>query len=145
VHFDDIAAGLLLELRRGAVGDRPAVADDDDVVGEVVGLFEILRGQQDVGAVGDEHPDRVPELELAHRIQSRGRLVQKKQSRRPDQAGAKVELAPHASRVGTRRAVGVIGQPELVEDPLGVDSRRGSALPEQLGDHLDVLSPGHGP
>jgi hypothetical protein len=40
------AAGLALELGSGPVGDRAAVVDDDDAVGELVGLVEVLGGEQ---------------------------------------------------------------------------------------------------
>jgi len=43
-----LAAELGLELVGGALGDHAAVVDDDDVVGELVGLLEILGRQQDV-------------------------------------------------------------------------------------------------
>src|SRR5580704_1870666 len=48
------AAGLRLQLGGGAAGDHAAVIDDDDPVGELIGLVEVLRGQQQRDAVGDE-------------------------------------------------------------------------------------------
>ena len=36
-----------LELARGAVGDDPAAVEDSDAGGEVVGLLEVLAGQED--------------------------------------------------------------------------------------------------
>ncbi len=45
------AAGLRLQLGGGPLGDRPAVVDDDDPVGELVGLVQVLGGEQQRGAV----------------------------------------------------------------------------------------------
>src|SRR4051812_45347444 len=41
------AADLRLQRRRRALGHDQAVADDADAVGELVGLLEVLRGQED--------------------------------------------------------------------------------------------------
>ena len=51
------------ELRRGALGDHAAVVDHDDLVRESVGLFEVLRGEQHRGAVGDQLADDRPQIE----------------------------------------------------------------------------------
>src|SRR5919197_196449 len=55
---------------RGAGGDGPAVVDDDDVAGQVVGLVEVLRGEQDVGAPLDEGPDGAPQLVAAAGVEA---------------------------------------------------------------------------
>ena len=44
--LDALAADLGLELVRGAARDDLAVVDDGDLVGELVGLLEVLRRQQ---------------------------------------------------------------------------------------------------
>ena len=46
-HVEVRAADLGLQRRRRALGDDPAGADDPDAVGELVGLLEVLRGQED--------------------------------------------------------------------------------------------------
>ena len=96
----DVAPGPGLELVRRAGGDDAAVVDDHDVVGQLVGLLEVLRGEQHVGAVGDEAADRLPQLDPAARVEPGGRLVEQQQRGRADQAGAEVEPAAHAARVG---------------------------------------------
>ena len=48
--LDALAAGLRLELVGGAAGDDLAVVDDADVVREVVGLLQVLGGEQQGGA-----------------------------------------------------------------------------------------------
>ena len=44
------AADRRLQLVGGALGDLDAAVDDRDPVGELVGLVEVLRGQQDGAA-----------------------------------------------------------------------------------------------
>ncbi|MDH6626516.1 hypothetical protein M2271_004333 [Streptomyces sp. LBL] len=53
-HIDPDAAGHRLELVRRAVGDDPAGVDDRDPVGELVGLLQVLGGQQDRRTTADE-------------------------------------------------------------------------------------------
>ena len=50
-HVDALAADARLELVRGARGDHAAVVEHDDVVGEPVGLLEVLGRQQQRRAV----------------------------------------------------------------------------------------------
>ena len=45
---------VIRELVRSALRDRPPVVDDDDLVGEQVGLLEVLRRQQQRRAAADE-------------------------------------------------------------------------------------------
>ena len=57
----DVAAGdAPLELVGGALGDDPAVVEHRDPVGELVGLVEVLGGEEDRHAVGDELADDCP-------------------------------------------------------------------------------------
>ena len=44
----------------GALGDDAAVVEDRDPVGELVGLVEVLRGEEDRDAVGDQVADDLP-------------------------------------------------------------------------------------
>ena len=74
-------ARLLLELQRRALRDDPAVVDHDDVVGELVGLFEVLRGQQQRGALGDEAAQHLPQIAAAARVQAGGGLVEEQHGR----------------------------------------------------------------
>jgi hypothetical protein len=90
------------------------VVDDDDVGGQVVGLVEVLGGQQHVGAGADQLADRVPQLEAAAGVQARGGLVQQQQAGGADQAGAQVQAAAHSAGVGADQPVGVAGQLQLL-------------------------------
>ena len=82
-----------LEPVRGVVRDDPAVVDDADLVGERVGLVEVLRGQQHGRAVGDEPAHDVPHVLALGRVEAGGRLVEEDHGRagrpgwRPGRAG----------------------------------------------------------
>ena len=140
--LDDVAAGAGLQLGRRAGGDRPAVVDDDHVVGQLVGLLEVLRGQQHVGASGHQRSNRFPQIDAGAWIQTGRRLVQQQQAGRTDQAGAEVELAAHAARVALHRPVGVLGQVDLAQHHVGGSASGMSAVTEQATDHHEVLAPG---
>src|SRR5215211_8406953 len=84
----------------------PILVDDGDAVGELVGLFQVLGGQQHGGAGVDQVADQVPEVPAAGRVQPGGGLVQEQHLRAADQAGGQVEAAPHADRVGLDLPVG---------------------------------------
>ena len=71
----DVADGGL-ELVGGALGDDAAAVDDRDAVGELVGLVEVLRGEQHGRARRDEPADGVPHLRAGARVEAGGRLVE---------------------------------------------------------------------
>jgi hypothetical protein len=73
------------------------VVDDGDVVGQRVGLVEVLRGEQDCGSAADQAADEVPEVQPGPRVESGRRLVEEQDARPPDQARRQVEPAPHAA------------------------------------------------
>ena len=82
---------------------------------QLVRFLEVLRGEQDVGAVGHQVPDRTPQVHAATRIEPGGGLVEQQELRPPDQAGAEVEAAPHATRVGAHEAVAGVGEIQSFE------------------------------
>ena len=143
VHLDDVAADPLLELGGSTGGDGPTVVDDHDLAGEMVGLIEVLGGQQHVGPGLHERPDRVPQLDPAARIQARGRLVEQQQPRSADQARTEVKPPAHPPGIGASQPVAGLDETELLEHGGGARLRRAPAQTEQAGDHLEVLTPGH--
>ena len=74
-----------------------AAVDDRDPVGELVGLVEVLRGQQDRAALLHQLADRGPHLAAGARVEAGGRLVEEDQRGPGDQAGRQVEPATHAA------------------------------------------------
>ena len=131
--LDPLAADLRLELVGGAAGDDLAVVDDGDRVGQLVGLLEVLRRQQERRALADEAADDVPHPEPAARVEARRRLVQEQEPRPPDQGAAEVEPAAHAARVGLDDAVGGVGQVELLEQLVGALAGLGATAAGRAG------------
>src|SRR5690606_31328226 len=57
---DDSVADTRGQLLRAALDGQPAGIDDDDVVGELFGLVDQVRGQHDGDAVAAKLADQVP-------------------------------------------------------------------------------------
>lgn len=73
---DAVAADLRFELIRRAFGDHATLIHDVDAVGEVIGLFELLRGEEHGGAAGDEALDDPPQGDPTARIEAGRRLIE---------------------------------------------------------------------
>ena len=110
-----LAADAVLELVRRALGDHLAVVDDRDLVGQPVGLVEVLGGEQHGRALGDEALDRLPQAEPAARVQAGRRLVEEEHRRLGDERRREVEPPAHAAGVGLGRAVGGVDEVEALE------------------------------
>ena len=141
-HVQRAGADRRLELGRRALGDHAAVVDDGDAVGELVGLVEVLRAEQDRRARRRERADDVPHLVARARVEPGGRLVEEHQLRRDDDAGRDVEPAPHAARVVLDQPAGGVVEVERLEQlgraRLGV----GAAQAEQPAEQDQVLAAG---
>jgi hypothetical protein len=102
--LDGLAAEFLLERGRGALADHGAVVDDGDGVGEVVGLFELLSGEQNGRALADQLGEEGPQLLSGGRVEPGARLVEQEDFGSADQAGTDIEAAAHAARVSSGRS-----------------------------------------
>ena len=91
-----------LELGRRPPGDDPAAVEQRDPVGQPVGLFEVLRRQEDRHTVGDQPSDHVPHHPAAPGIESGRRLVQEDDPRVAHEGHREVEPPAHPARVGHR-------------------------------------------
>ena len=116
-ELEALAADLPFELVGGALGDDPAVVDDDDLVREQVGLLEVLRREQQRGAAGDELLDDVPHVGAPARVEARGRLVEEEHRRVGHEGTRQVEASTHAAGVGACRPVGGVLEAELRQQP----------------------------
>ena len=102
----DVGAGdLALELLGGALGDQAALVEHRDPVGELVGLLQVLGGEEDGGAVGHQLADDPPHRAPAARVETRRRLVQEDDPRAADQRHRQVQLPAHAAGVGRHQLV----------------------------------------
>ena len=91
------------------------MVDHGDLIGQAIGLVEVLRGQQDGRAAGDPGLDRLPQGDAAARVEAGGRLVEEEHGRRGDQRGGEIEAPAHPAGVGLRQPVGRLVELELLE------------------------------
>jgi hypothetical protein len=138
----DVAAGdAALELVRGALGDQPAVVEQRDPVGELVGLLQVLGGQEDRDPAGHQVADDLPHGAAAAGVQAGGRLVQEDDPRVADQAHGQVGPPPHAAGEGRGRLPGRRGQVEPLQQ-LGRPPPPLAAQVVQVGHQQQVLLAG---
>ena len=104
---------------RGALGDDPAAVDDPDVVGELVGLLQVLGGEEDGRPVVVEGPHLLPDRFAADRVEAGGRLVEEEHARLVDEGRGEVEAALHPARVAADAAVGGVGEADPLEQGVG--------------------------
>ena len=112
-----MAAGdASFQLVRRTFGDDPTVVENGDPIGELVGLIEVLGGEQDRDPVRDQHTDAFPHRAAAARVEPRGGLVEEDHPRGADKCHGQVKPAVHSPRVGRHRLVRSVGHAELVEN-----------------------------
>ena len=139
LEVDQVAGHLRLEVVGGVAGDDLAVVDDDDAVAQMVGLVEVVRGEEDGGAapvaqVGDVGP----QVRAGLRVQPGGRLVEEHQARLVDEAHGDVEPSPlpagHRLRLPVPQAVQLQLVEQLLAPPPSVD--RGHPVEHPVVHHL---------
>ena len=118
------------------------MVDDGDPVGELIGLLQVLGGQQHGGTGGDQLADQRPQVAAAGRVQPSGRLVQEQHAGPADQGGAQVKPAAHPTRIGLDLAVGRLQQANALQHLAGTLARLAAGQPVEPPDHLDVLAAG---
>jgi hypothetical protein len=100
----DVAAGEpAFKLIRGSFREDLSVVEDRDLVGDVVGLVEVLRREEDRDPVRSQRADRLPHRVAAARIQAGGGPVEEDDKRRAHRCHREVEPAPHPAGVGRSR------------------------------------------
>ena len=111
-----MAAGdAAFQLVGGPLGHQLPAIEHRDPVGKLVRLVQVLRGEQDRDAAGDEVADDLPHGVAAARVQAGGRLVEEDDAGVADQGHREVEPAPHAAGVGGGHLPGRVDQIEAVE------------------------------
>jgi len=136
---DPVAAQLGLELVGRPLGDHPAVVDHRDPVGQLVGLVQVLGGQQHRGPAGDEPPDALPDLVAAARVQPGGGLVKEQHRRGQDEAGGQVEPPPHPARVLLDRLAAGVAEPEPLQQLVGAAAGGAGAQVVEAAEQDQVL------
>ena len=104
--------GLLFQFRRRALRHDGAVVDDGDAVGDAVGFFHVMRGEEDGDALFFvEFLHLRPELVARLRVEAERRLVEKDDFGRVEQAARDFQTPPHAAGELLDRIVAAV--PEL--------------------------------
>src|SRR5918994_2118875 len=138
-YVEGARANRGLELVGGALGDDFAAVDDGDPVGELIGLIEVLRGQEHRRTTRDQRPDDVPYLVAAARVEAGSRLAEKHWVWSDHYGGRDVEPATHATGVFFSLPVGCLSQTEGVEQLAGPHSGVFARVAQQPGDKEEVL------
>ena len=117
--------------------------DDPDPVGELVGLLQVLGGEEDGGALVVQLRDLLPDRLAADRVEAGGRLVEEEDRGLVNQRRGEVEAAAHAARVGADAPVGGLRQPDAVEQRVAelAAPARGHGVQRRL--QVDQLAAGH--
>ena len=124
--MDRVAAQLAFELLGRPLGHDLAAVDDRDPLGELVGLLEVVGGQEDrLAALGRQPRDLRPYVRADLGIEPGGRLVEEQHRGVVDERHRDVETALHAAAVAPSDPVGGVGQPEPVEQLLARALGRG--------------------
>ena len=112
---------------------RSAVVDEGDLVAQPLGLFEVVRREQDRRALGVDPLDVLPQLQPQLDVDARGRLVEDQQPRPVHQRPGEDQPPLHAARERARAVVALGGERE------GVEQLRG-ALAALLARHPEVAA-----
>ena len=131
-----------LQLGSGALGNHMSVIDDHDVVGEAVGLLEVLRGEEHGRPFGDELLDDPPEVGATLRVEARGRLVEEQHFGPVHERGGEVETAAHPTAVSAHGPVGGIGEIKTLEQLDVARAQRLRIQVRELAHHPEVLVAG---
>jgi hypothetical protein len=118
------------------------MVEHGDPVGELVGLVEVLRRQENRHAAGGQPADDLPHRVAAARVQAGRRLVEEDDPRVTDERHREVEPAPHAAGVRGDGPPGRLDQVEAVEQLGGAAATFGPAEPVQVGHQDQVLLAG---
>ncbi len=140
--LDPLSAHLGLQLVGGSVSDLVTSVNDDDVIGQPLGLLHVLGREQNRRSTSHELLDRPPHLNATTRVESGRRLVEEDDLGLCDEGCGEVEATPHASGVGLRGAIGSVLQIESIQQrprPLP-----GWFLSEMVetSNHVEVLETG---
>ncbi|CAM5578852.1 hypothetical protein SVIOM342S_02120 [Streptomyces violaceorubidus] len=113
-----------LEFLGGAFGGDPPVVQHGDAVGEFVGLRQVLGGEEDGDAAGDEFADDLPHVVAGAGVEAGGGLVEEDDPGAADQGHGDVEAALHAAGVGGGGLLRGLGEAEAFQqvggDPLAL-------------------------
>ena len=117
-----------LGLQRGGRvgGDDPPAGDDPEPVGELVGLLEVLRREEDGRAFVAQPADLVPQRQARGRVKAGRRLVEEQHLGLVDERHREVQAPAHAAGVRADAAIGGLAEADAL-DELGAAGAHGRA------------------
>jgi hypothetical protein len=118
-QLQPVPADRVGQLPRGAARGDPAPVEDAHLVGQPLGLLQVLRGQQHRRAAGDQRLHGVPHVAAAGRVEPGGGLVEEEDLGGQHQARGDVEPAAHPPGEQAHRAVAGVGEAHLRQQLLG--------------------------
>nr|WP_245928517.1 hypothetical protein [Murinocardiopsis flavida] len=144
-QFDPVAGQSGDQLGRAARRDQAAGVEQADFVAQLLGLVQLLGGQQHGRPGRDTFGDHPPDPPPADRVEADRRLVGEDHGRRTDEARGEVEPPPHAAGVGAHPPVGGLRQVHQVEHLGGAVGGGRPAVAPEPRDQPQVLPSGQGP
>ena len=119
------------------VGDDPPGGEQDQPVGEVVGLVDVVGGEHDGGAGRGQVLDRGPRPPAGFGVEPGGRLVEEQHLGPADDPDGDVDPAALPAREGADPGLGVVDEVDQFEDL--ADGARCRVEP---GEHVEGVSDG---
>ncbi len=131
VDLDHLGLDVLGDQRvRRALGERPAVVDDLEVIAEPLGLVHEVRGEDDGLALAQQHAQLLPHLVARLRIEAGGRLVEEDEVGIVHQGAREHEASLHAAGELLDAAVGARFQRREFQQPRDARLHLRAAQPE---------------
>ena len=137
---------LLLQARQqfahAGVLDQAAAIDDADVAAETLGLLQIVRGENDGGALRVDLAQELPHRAAQFDVDAGGRLVEDQQLRLVHQRPRDHQPPLHAAGEVARRLVAFVPQPEPLQIALGAlarDCARQAVVTGLIADDVEHL------
>src|ERR1035441_2361220 len=106
--------------------DDAALVDDRDVAAQALGLFQVVRGQDDRSAPGIDVAQKIPHRAPYLDIHARSRLIEDQQARLVHERARDHEPSLHAAREPARGTVPLVPELQLPQIALGTRSRLGT-------------------
>ena len=127
-----VGADGTLQFIRRALHRHRSVADDANAVGQLVGLFEILRGEKDGGALLLIQPAHFfPHRRAAHGIEPGGGFVQEQHQGLMHQRTRQIQSARHSSGIRLDSSVDGVADVDQSNEIVDPSQSGCSVQPEQ--------------
>ena len=141
VDLGRLAPGVLDDqLRRTAAGDDLSVRHHRDLVGEALGLLDVVGGHQDRRPAVAQAVDQRPQLGADLRVEADRRLVEQDEARLVDEPPGEQQAAAHSAGELVDRVPAAVAQAGEAERP--VNRRADVGHPVEAGEDREVVLDG---